>query len=54
MGRVFSQVRKRRIVEERRCLFVKEGMNRATSCDCDVILVLECSFKRHIGEIGHV
>ena len=25
-----------------------------TSSDCHVILVLECSFKGHIGEIGHV
>ena len=26
----------------------------STSSDCDVILVLECIWKNHIGEIGHV
>ena len=30
------------------------GMKGATSCDCDVPFVLECSFKNHIGETGHV
>ena len=25
-----------------------------TSCNCDVLLVLECDWKIHIGEIGHV
>ena len=29
-------------------------MKVSTSSDCDVILALECLWKMHIGETGHV
>ena len=33
---------------------VTEGGEVSTSSDCDVILVLECKWKIHIGETGYV
>ena len=45
---------KERNGEEHRCLSVREGDEMSASYDCDVILVVECLWKIHIGETRHV